>query len=184
MERTCATLVVMSATVLSRALRAQREVLAARWRGRFVANNAATGRAFLDLPVDLAESLLGEVILLLDSDEPSSISTRHHARAFTSIAGFSPQVVLCIDAYQAGAQVIGAFVVENAGSRAAWTISVRNRFLGELDAIFHVLVHREIEALCRLHALESEDANSTNEGTSCAIQPAILEFSEDALFRN
>jgi hypothetical protein len=62
-----------------------------------------------------------------------------------------------IDVLQAGVQVIGAFAVENAGPWAAWDVRTRNLFLGELDAVFPVLVHREVAGLCDHQVPDSEN---------------------------
>lgn len=132
------------------AIKERREQLALRWRNRFADNLAESFRPPVDVPLELVRALFDEVLLLLATSRPSVVPRRHCATALARLAEFPQSVGVCIDLMQAGAQVLGAFVVENAGPNAAWGSSARNRILGELDAVFHILVHREIQALCEL----------------------------------
>jgi hypothetical protein len=144
----------MSATPLVNALRRHREGLASRWCKRFADNRAVASTHDVCLAESLVVALVEEVIGLLASQGRSDIPRRHRGRAFAEMAPFPENVAICIDCFQAGAQVIGAFVVEHAGPFALWSVRDRNTFLGELDAVFHILVHREIEAVCE-HRLEN-----------------------------
>lgn len=138
----------MSASIIVRALRREREQLAVRWLGQLTVNRAAAGRPPIQLDDTLLPALLDEAVDLMVSDAGETIPLRHHADAFAHLADFPENVAVCIDVFQAGTQVLGSFAVENAGPFGAWSRRARNQFLGELDAVFHVLVHREIEALC------------------------------------
>lgn len=143
----------MNAPTLVNALRRHRAGLAARWCKQFVDNRVTARSQVVWLQEPLALALLDEVIGLLASESRADIPRRHRGYAFAELAPFPENVAVCIDAFQAGAQVIGAFVVENAGPFAAWSIQSRNAYLTELDAVFHILVHREIEAVCE-HRLD------------------------------
>ena len=132
------------------ALKERRDQLAKRWLNRFADNRGESFGLPVDVPADLAFALFDEVILLLATSKPTVVPRRHCATALARLADFPQSVAVCIDLMQAGAQVLGAFVVENAGPNAAWDTSARNRLLGELDAVFHILVHREIQALCEM----------------------------------
>ena len=143
----------MNATTLVNALRRHREGLASRWCKQFVDNRVTARSEVVWLQEPLALALVDEVIGLLASESRADIPRRHRGHAFAELAPFPENVAVCIDAFQAGAQVFGAFVVENAGPFAAWSIQARNAYLAELDAVFHILVHREIEAVCE-HRLD------------------------------
>ena len=143
----------MNATTLVRALRRHRDGLATRWCKQFVDNRVLARSACVGLRPSLVSALIDEVIGLLASDNRGAIPRRHGGLAFADLAPFPENVAVCIDVFQAGAQVIGAFVVENAGPFAAWNLQTRNTYLTELDAVFHILVHREIEAVCE-HRLD------------------------------
>jgi hypothetical protein len=143
----------MNASTLVSALRRHREGLASRWCKQFVDNRVTARSQVVWLQEPLALALVDEVIGLLASENRDDIPRRHRGHAFVELAPFPENVAVCIDAFQAGAQVIGAFVVENAGPFAAWSIQSRNTYLAELDAVFHILVHREIEAVCE-HRLD------------------------------
>jgi hypothetical protein len=138
----------MNASTLVSALRRHREGLASRWCKQFVDNRVTARSQVVWLHEPLALALIDEVIGLLASENRADIPRRHRGHAFAELAPFPENVAVCIDAFQAGAQVIGAYVVENAGPFAAWSIQSRNAYLAELDAVFHILVHREIEAVC------------------------------------
>jgi hypothetical protein len=129
-------------------LNERRDQLAKRWLNRFADNRAESFRVPVEVPADLVFALFDEVMLLLATSRPTVVPRRHCATALARLADFPQSVAVCIDLMQAGAQVLGAFVVENAGPNAAWDTSDRNKLLGELDAVFHILVHREIQALC------------------------------------
>lgn len=148
----------MSATTLVHALQGHRDDLAERWRRQLACNRAAAGRRPVTFEVELAQALFGEVLLMLEPVNGQRIPRRHHACSFSRLAEFPGSVAICIDVFQAGSQVIGAYIVENSGPAATWDWSARNRFLVDLDSVFHILVHREIQALCemRLHELRPE----------------------------
>lgn len=159
----------MSDSILVQALRRHRDELAARWLRQFAANRAMAGRAPIALDSQFSGGLFDEVVMLLGASREERIPRRHHARAFASLAAFPECVALCIDLYQAGSQVIGAFIVENAGPFAAWNNAARNAFLSELDAVLHILVHREIEALCELRPVRVPEPASPGQP---ALPPA------------
>lgn len=140
----------MSATILVQTLKRERDELAVRWLRRFMVNRAIAGQPTIHLNRDLVGAFAVEIIDLLCASRTRQIPRRHHACVFARLAEFPASVALCIDFFQAGSQVIGAYIVEHAGPSAAWSLSARNRFLGEVDAVFHILVHREIEALCEM----------------------------------
>ena len=140
----------MSATHLAPALRRHRSALVLRWARQFAINRQAAGRPAVTIDAKLLAALFDEVVSLLGANAVEHIPLRRHAEAFAELAVFPDNVAVCIDAFQAGTQVLGAFIVENAGPVALWSTSSRNRYLGELDAVFHILVHREIEALCEM----------------------------------
>lgn len=129
-------------------LKERRDQLVKRWLDRFTDNRAESFRSPVEVPAGLVSALFDEVMLLLATSKPTVVPRRHCATALARLADFPQSVAVCVDLMQAGAQVLGAFVVENAGPNAAWDTSDRNRLLGELDAVFHILVHREIQALC------------------------------------
>lgn len=143
----------MNASTLVSALRRHRDGLAARWCKQFRDNRVLAKSHAVTLRPSLVLALLDEVIALLGSANRNDIPRRHDGHAFAGLAAFPENVALCIDAFQAGSQVIGAFVVENAGPFAAWNNHARNAYLAELDSVFHILVHREIEAVCE-HRLD------------------------------
>lgn len=140
----------MSATTLVHALHGHRDDLAERWRRQLDCNRAAAGRRPVPFEHELAQALFGEVLLMLEAGDGQRIPRRHHACSFSRLAEFPGCVAICIDVFQAGSQVIGAFIVENSGPAAAWDCAARNRFLADLDSVFHILVHREIQALCEM----------------------------------
>ena len=121
-----------------------------RWSRQFATNRQAAGRPAVLINPKLVAALFDEATSLLGANAVEHIPLRRHAKAFAELAAFPDNVAVCIDVFQAGTQVLGAFIVENAGPVALWSTSSRNRHLGELDAVFHILVHREIEALCEM----------------------------------
>lgn len=133
---------------LSDALRTERDTLAARWCLRLQQQRESKRLAPIEFDAQLAASLLDEVNQLLESARSRKIPRKHRGDAFRCFGEFPKNVSTCIEIYEVGSQVLGAFVVENSGSHSAWSRSTRNRYLGELDAVFHVLVHREIQGLC------------------------------------
>ena len=143
----------MNATTLVNALRRHRDGLAARWCKQFADNRVLARNHAVVLRPALVLALIDEVVGLLVTEARNDIPRRHRGRDLVELAPFPENVAICIDVFQAGAQVIGAFVVENAGPFAAWGIEARNAYLSELDAVFHILVHREIEAVCE-HRLD------------------------------
>ena len=143
----------MNATTLVNALRRHRDGLAARWCKQFADNRVLARNHAVVLRPSLVVALIDEVVGLLGAQDRTAIPRRHRGRVFADLAPFPDNVAICIDIFQAGAQVIGAFVVENSGPFAAWSTQARNAHLAELDAIFHILVHREIEAVCE-HRLD------------------------------
>ena len=143
----------MNASTLVSALRRHRDGLAARWCKQFSDNRVLAQSQAIRLRPTLVLALIDEVISLLASEDRGDIPRRHGGHAFAELAPFPENVAICIDVFQAGAQVMGAFVVENAGPFAAWNLQARNAYLTELDAVFHILVHREIEAVCE-HRLD------------------------------
>lgn len=144
---------MMNATTLVTALRRHRNGLAVRWCKQFEDNRVLARSCRVELSAKLVKALIDEVAVLLASERRAEIPRRHGGVAFAELATFPENVAVCIDVFQAGAQVIGAFVVENAGPFAAWSIQSRNAYLADLDAVFHILVHREIEAVCE-HRLD------------------------------
>lgn len=138
----------MNATPLTEALQAERETLAKRWCRRFHRQREARGRRKVEFGETLAASLLDELGQLLGSGRTLKIPRQHRCDAFARMGDFPRNISCCIEIFESGSQTIGAFVVENTGIDGPWDRSARNRCLGELDAIFHVLVHREIQALC------------------------------------
>lgn len=138
----------MNASTLVNALRRHREGLASRWCKQFVDNRVTASAQVVWLQEPLALALVDEVLGLLASKRREDIPRRHRGHAFADLAPFPENVAVCIDAFQAGSQVFGAFVAENTGPTAAWSIRARNDYLAELDAVFLILVHREIEAVC------------------------------------
>jgi len=143
----------MNTCTLVHALRRHREGLASRWCRQFIENRVAGRSRLVVLEETLVLALVDEAIGLLASQDRADIPRRHHGPAFAELAVFPENVAVCIDAFQAGAQVFGAFVVEHAGPFAAWSLRARDAYLAELDAVFHILVHREIEAVCE-HRLD------------------------------
>lgn len=147
----------MPSNDLRHALRQHRDALAERWWRQFAANRSATGRPVVALDQALIGALVDEVVSMVGASDQGRIPRRHHTAAFAQLAAFPESVALCVDVFQAGSQTIGAFVVENAGPLAAWTTAARNHHLAELDAVFHILVHRELEALCELRSFRAPD---------------------------
>ncbi len=172
----------MSATTLVNALRRHREGLASRWCKRFADNRAGANSQEVGLADGLTLALVDEVISLLATEGQSNIPRRHQGRAFSEMAPFPGNVAICIDCFQAGAQVIGAFIVEHAGPFALWSVQERNGFLGELDAVFHILVHREIEAVCE-HRLDAP-ASPESAVRRVRAQVGLREFSPDVISNN
>lgn len=141
----------MNATIFVQAATRHRRGLTIRWERQFQAAAAAAGIATPALPAELVPALFDDAMAAFDPD-PLAAPTRALTLALARLADFPRCVQLCIELHQAGEQVLGAFIVENAGPRAAWGRSLRNRLLGELDAVFHLLVHRQVEALGSLTA--------------------------------
>jgi NAD(P)-dependent dehydrogenase (short-subunit alcohol dehydrogenase family) len=142
----------MNATRFLLAARHDRVVLACRWEHRFSAARVIEGDPEIKLPADLAASALDALLEAFASDFGPRASRRTLPRRFAELVDFPACVAVCMQFYQAGAQVIGTYIVENAGvsKRAAWSRAMRNQLLGELDAVFHVLTHEAIEELGRL----------------------------------
>lgn len=134
----------MSAELVLRAIRRDRAGLAGRWLDRFAANRAARGRDGVAVGYGDVAALFDDLLAMLDSAEARPRGGVVLADRLVP----TDAVAVVIDLLQAGVQVLGAFAVENAGPFAAWSIRQRNLFLGELDAIFPVLVRREVAALC------------------------------------
>jgi hypothetical protein len=174
----------MSDSTLVQALRRQRDELATRWLRQFATNRAVAGRTSVAVEATLAAGLLDEVAVLLATSQQERIPRRHNARTFASLAVFPECVALCIDLYQAGAQVIGAFIVENAGPYAAWNTTARNAYLAELDAVFHILVHREIEALCELRPVRALDSEGDPESVTPPAPPSSGDVPRGTFLRN
>lgn len=131
----------------------------------------------------LLGELFDEAVALCDAAPAQHIPRRHHAAALARLAPFPGNVSICIDLFQAGAQVLGAFVVENSGPVAAWNMATRNRYLGELDAIFHILVHREIEALCEM-CLGSDASDDVAAPQVAPTPPQSFTLSDEVFLRN
>ncbi len=154
------------------ALRRDRAVLALRWLGQFATGRAAAGHADVVIDDAVIVALLEDFIELLDP-VPASAEGRPTDRAalLAGVAEFPENVAVAIDLLQAGAQVLGAYVVENAGPWAAWSLRDRNRFLGELDAIFPLLVRREVVGLCE-HFLPGNAHHATHATDEMIGMPA------------
>jgi hypothetical protein len=167
---------------LPEALRLHRDALAERWLRQFAANRAATGRPVVVLDERLVSALFDEAVSMMGTSDQERIPRRHHTGAFAQLAAFPESVALCVDVFQAGSQVIGAFIVENTGPFAAWNTAARNRHLSELDAVFHILVHRELEALCELRPFRASEA------ATAPVNPAtplnLGDLPGGSLFRN
>ena len=119
-----------------------------RWARRLDANLYFSGHELREVDSGLLGSLFDEVVAMFDSSNRRRISRCHAGAVFSELAAFPENVSLCIEVFRAGAQVFGACVVENAGPSAAWGAPARNRQLNAIDTVFHIFVHREIEALC------------------------------------
>lgn len=141
----------MNSLALVNALRRHRDALVARWCRQFASHRGGRGGRVPALSRAFVAALFDEVVAMIEEPEEHSIPRRHPGRAFAEMAAFPENVAVCIDVFQAGAQVLGAFVVERSGPNAMWSTRSRNAHLGELDAVFHILVHREIEAVCEVH---------------------------------
>jgi hypothetical protein len=167
---------------LPEALRLHRDALAERWLRQFAANRAATGRPVVVVEARLVGALFDEVVSMMSASDQERIPRRHHTGAFAQLAAFPESVALCVDVFQAGSQVIGAFIVENTGPFAAWNTAARNRHLGELDSVFHILVHRELEALCELRPFRAPEGAPTGPNP---VAPLNLEdLPGGSFFRN
>jgi hypothetical protein len=161
------------------AIQEQQAELADLWFRRYLENCARVSHAPAGVSPQLTSKLLESVVSLIGIDHPVEVPTCHCAIVLAKSCAFPDSVSLCIDLMQAGAQVIGAFVVENSGPTAAWNKSVRNQLLGELDAVFQILSHREIQALCDQCAgldigepvATAEEANTKTTLTSFGITP-------------
>lgn len=138
----------MNGISLVQALRAERETLALRWCRRVRECRAARGMPPVDFDVSLAGALIDEAAHLIEHGRSMKIPRRHDGAAFRHLDEFPRNVSLCIEIFEAGAQAVGGYVIENSGTTGFWSRPVRNRYIGELDAVFHVLVHREIQGLC------------------------------------
>jgi len=138
----------MNAALIVQALRREREDLAARWLGQFTVNRATSDRPLLTVDGEIVDALFDDVVAMLESADLDANAPATHKESLEHLAEFPDTIAVVIDLLQAGVQVLGAFAVENAGPFAAWSVRERNIFLGELDAVFPVLVRREIEALC------------------------------------
>ncbi len=139
----------MSKGTIVQAVRRERAELALRWLGQFAVNRAALGHQPVAVDEALCLGLLDDFLVFLDLNAASPAGKQSiHAIDLTRVVGFPDNIVVMLDLLQAGVQVLGAFAVENAGLWAAWTIAARNQFLGELDAVFPLLVRREVGALC------------------------------------
>jgi hypothetical protein len=139
----------MSAATIVSALRRERAKLAHRWLRQFAATRAAAAHPAIAVDDRIVLALTDDFTALLDPDLTlTGAHPANNAAALSRLAAFPENIAVTIDLLQAGVQVFGAFVVENAGPFAAWSVRDRNRFLGELDAVFPLLVRREVVALC------------------------------------
>jgi hypothetical protein len=132
------------------ALLRNRSVVIGRWSRQVDATRAGLGRAAVVVGDELLGSLFDEIMAMLGETYSTEIPRCHPGEAFDRLAAFPESVTLCIDVLQGATQAIGAFVVENSGPSAAWSVAARNETLARLDSVFHILVHREIQALCEL----------------------------------
>jgi hypothetical protein len=130
------------------AIQEQQAELSDLWFRRYLENCARVSCVPAGVSPQLTSELLKGVVSLIGIDHPVEVPTCHCADVLARSCAFPESVSVCIELMQAGAQVIGAFVVENSGPTAAWNKSVRNQLLGELDAVFQILSYREIQALC------------------------------------
>ncbi len=137
----------MNASGFALVLRDNRRALIQRWERQFAANATTRGPRHAAVPKSLFPAAFDDIVAMFAAGAADRIPPRRHAATFARLADFPRSAALCLSFFESGAQVIGVFIVGNAGALSAWTASTRNRLLGELDAIIHTLARREIETL-------------------------------------